>query len=363
VIALVGNSASVAFGGMGNPIRALASSAKIGPGDAVAGIGRLLAPIVLLLPFWLYRIAQRRDLATAWPVLLASGSFFAALLLFAPSVAGSSGMDLAAGVAMLAVPFLIRRPNAGQLSFGRIVRAWTPFVLLAAFIVIWSVQPVSKRLDSVSWRRPVLSAHLQVVSVSPISDGRRPEPALLEVPWLATPGTAAFLAALVAIPLSGVGFGVATGILFRLLRELRSAVFALSLLAVMSYVTRYAGIDGAIGVALSKCGVAFPLAAGIIGWLGAVFSGTAAGSNATFGNLQASTAKSLGLSPLLCASAGAVGGAMGKMVSAQSLVVTAAATYQGDEGSILRRTLRHSAILLLFGLVMAALATIITRAG
>jgi lactate permease len=74
------------------------------------------------------------------------------------------------------------------------------------------------------------------------------------------------------------------------LRELRCAVVALGILSATSFVTRYAGMDGTIGVALARSGPAFPAVAYLIGWLGAVFSGTAAESNALFGNLQALTA-------------------------------------------------------------------------
>jgi L-lactate permease len=63
-------------------------------------------------------------------------------------------------------------------------------------------------------------------------------------------------------------------------------------------------------------------------------TGTDAGSNALFGNLQKVTAEQLGISPVLMASANSAGGVMGKMIDAQSIVVSSAATHQeGNEAA------------------------------
>ena len=50
-------------------------------------------------------------------------------------------------------------------------------------------------------------------------------------------------------------------------------------------------------------------------------TGTDAGSNALFGNLQKVTAEQLDLSPILMGAANTTGGVMGKMIDAQSIVV------------------------------------------
>ncbi len=81
----------------------------------------------------------------------------------------------------------------------------------------------------------------------------------------------------------------------------------------------------------------------MIGWLGVALTGTDAGSNALFGNLQRVTAERLGLNPILMASANSSGGVMGKMIDAQSIVVSSTATHQvGREAEIFRFVLWHS---------------------
>jgi lactate permease len=83
-----------------------------------------------------------------------------------------------------------------------------------------------------------------------------------------------------------------------------------------------------------------------LGWLGVALTGSDTSSNALFGSLQRITADRLGLNSVLIVTANSTGGVMGKMVSAQTIVVAAAATNQtGQEGQILRFVLLHSVIL------------------
>jgi L-lactate permease len=176
-VALLGSTVSVAFGGMGNPIRALAASAKIGQVAACTGVGRLLVPVALLLPFWIVlMVGNRRDFRKICTVLLAAGGIFGAVLLLAGSLIPAGAVDLLAGVAILAVPQLLRRPGSCPPSLTSTLRAWSAFLLMAVFIVIWSSQPVSKWLDSVSLRYAVPGTHLQVIAAPPIAGNLRPDP-------------------------------------------------------------------------------------------------------------------------------------------------------------------------------------------
>ena len=359
-LALIGNTVSAAYGGLGNPVRALAASSGLPEADLLVVTVRILAPAALILPFWMLpSIGGVRRIVTLWPGLLASGMAFAAVQVFGARLLGAGAIDLASGTAMIAVLIVFAkrdRTAANALSFGWTVRAWSPFLLLAGFIVIWSLPPVAKTLDSVSWRHAVAGLHLQVASVPPLVAKVRPEPARLEFPWLAASGTAVLFAGLVAARLVGLPFRAALNILFRLVAEFRGALVALALLGAMAFTTRYAGMDAAIGVAISRSGSLFPCFAAAVGWLGAAFSGTAAGSNSLFGTLQVSAARHLGLSPLLMSSANAAGGAMGKMMSAPSLVVASVAAGHAGEGCVFRAAVLQSLGLLLLISILVLLA-------
>ena len=107
----------------------------------------------------------------------------------------------------------------------------------------------------------------------------------------------------------------------------------------LAYVTRYSGMDTVLGLSLTRTGGLFPFFGTLLGWLGVALTGTDAGSNALFGNLQKVTAEQLGLSPILMASANSSGGVMGKMIDAQSIVVSSTATQQA---AAKRRSSRRS---------------------
>ena len=58
---------------------------------------------------------------------------------------------------------------------------------------------------------------------------------------------------------------------------------------------RYSGMDAVLGLSLTRTGWVYPFFGTLLGWLGVALTGTDAGSNALFGNLQKVTAEQLGL--------------------------------------------------------------------
>jgi lactate permease len=88
-----------------------------------------------------------------------------------------------------------------------------------------------------------------------------------------------------------------------------------------------------------------------------------------FGSLQQVTARQIGVSPALMASANSVGGVMGKMIAAPSIVVASTATESyGQEGTILRFVFWHSlalatlvGVLVLFMAYAAPVSRLIAR--
>ena len=136
----------------------------------------------------------------------------------------------------------------------------------------------------------------------------------------------------------------------------------------IAYTTRYSGTDATLGIAFTRTGFLYPFFAAMLGWLGVFLTGTDAGSNALFGSLQKITATevwnahhegalrhlTLDQAQVLICTANSTGGVMGKMIDAQSIVVSTAATgQQGQEGKILRFVFWHSvALAALMGLIV-----------
>jgi lactate permease len=94
-------------------------------------------------------------------------------------------------------------------------------------------------------------------------------------------------------------------------------------------------------------------------------TGSDTSANVLFGSLQVMTARQIGVSPLLMASANSAGGVMGKMIAAPSIVVasTATRTY-GQEGTVLRFVFLHSlALACLVGVVVYLMAYVAPFTG
>jgi lactate permease len=375
LLCLIANSSPVAYGGLGNPVRTLVAVTGLGEADFSAMIGRILPLTTLVLPFWLIRLlCNKRDTLAVWPGLLACGITFGGIQFFWSNFMDAALVDILGGIGTLAfLAFFFKKvwhpkeiwryggegaaaktAPGQELTFGKIVWAWSPFLLLAAFVVLWGVPSVTAILDKVSWKAPVPGLHMLVFRTPPVVPVAKAEPATFDLSWLSTAGTGTLFAGLVAAPLAGLSFGRTLQVFVGSLRRLKMSLIAIMAMLGVGFITRYCGMDATMAMAMAHTGVLFPFFGTMIGWLGVSLSGTDAGSNALFGSLQVITANKLGLSPILMGAANSAGGVMGKMIAAQSLVIACAVTGQeGKEGELLRALLKHSILLMmLVGLIV-----------
>jgi lactate permease len=196
--------------------------------------------------------------------------------------------------------------------------------------------------------------HNAVLRMPPVAPRPMPEDATINLNFLGIPGTVIFVAALVAALLARLPMRRTLRLFGETLVQMTPSVLAISFMVALAYVTRYSGMDTIMGLSLTGTGRLFPFFGTLLGWLGVALTGTDAGSNALFGNLQKVTAQQLGLSPILMGAANSTGGVMGKMIDAQSIVVSSSATHQqGNEAAIFKAVFPHSlALAALVGLVV-----------
>jgi hypothetical protein len=184
----------------------------------------------------------------------------------------------------------------------------------------------------------------------------RPEDATVNLNFVGLPGTVVFVAAILAALLAGLPARKTVRLFGETIVQMTPSLLAISFMVALAYVTRYSGMDTIMGLSLTGTGWLFPFFGTLLGWLGVALTGTDAGSNALFGNLQKVTAgEQLGLSPILMGAANTTGGVMGKMIDAQSIVVATSATHQqGNEAAIFKAVFWHSIVLvsLVGGIVM-----------
>ncbi len=376
-LCLVANTAPVAWGGVGNPIRVLAGVTGLPEPALSAMTGRILPPLSAILPIWLvWSMVGWRETLAVWPALAVSGLSFASAQFYWSNYQETGLVDVfAALVSLLAMVAFLKvwrpkvilghdaleagpRPEVPYHSMFAVLRGWSPF-LLASLLIFVATQPaVVKALNMPALKRPMPGLHRAVVRVPPVVPTPTPEDAFLDLNLLTLPGTAVLAGGVVAALWLGLSPARVARIFGRTVARMTPSLLAISFMVGLAFVTRYSGMDTVLGLSLTRTGAGFPFFGTLLGWLGVALTGTDAGSNALFGNLQKVTAERLGLSPILMAAANTSGGVMGKMIDAQSIVVAGAATQQvGNEAAIFRAVLKHSlALVAIVGLIVAAFA-------
>jgi lactate permease len=296
-------------------------------------VGLLLPPLSLIVPAWLcVMLCGWRASLEVLPAILVAGVTLAATQFLAATLLGPWTTGVLSGLAtMAALAFLVRfwkpgrawdfggavpavlpaGPMDGRIPIPRALRAWSPWLLTSALVLVWGTGL----------------------------------PRTLGAPaFLSSPGTAIFLAGCISVPLlPGLGLRKAVACFGGTLWSMRLTILTVCLVLAMAYVMNAAGMSAALGIALAATGPLFPVVSALIGWVGVLLTGSDTSSNALFCGLQRTTADRLGLDPALMAAANTAGGVTGKMVSPQSLsVATAAAGLAGREGMLFRRAIGHS---------------------
>ncbi len=361
VLCLIANTSPVAFGGVGNPIRVLVAVTGLPEADLSAMVGRILPITALILPFWLVRsMTGWRNVFAVWPGCLACGAVFGLCQFYWSNFQDAALVDIVGGMvtlAALAVFFKIWRPaqvwhypaepppSVTPLphTTGQVVHAWSPFLILSVLVILWGTPWMRSLLNPTTVALPVPGLHNLVMRVAPVVDKAHTEPAVFDFAWLASVGTATFLAGLISGPILGLTFTRTFAIFFRTCYRMRFSMLAILAMLGLGFVTRYSGMDAVMGLAMTHTGWLFPFFGTMLGWLGVALTGTDAGSNALFGSLQVITAHRLGISETLMAAANSAGGVMGKMIDAQSIIVACAAVgEEGREGDLFKAVLPHS---------------------
>ncbi len=362
-LCLLANTAPVAWGGVGNPVRVLVGVTGLSEPVVNAMLGRILPPFSLILPLWLMRSTVNwKQTREVLPALLVSGASFAATQFFWANYMETGLVDIVSGtVALLAMVGFLKlwkpasimeidpaatQGNAVHHSPRTVLKGWSPFILASVFIFLAGMPFVNRHLRFQALTFPLSGLHNVVVRVPPVVPLPTPEEARMNLNLLALPGTAVFVGAFLSVPMLGLSYRRASRLFLTTFRQLIPSLLAICFMVGLAFVTRYAGMDTIIGLSLTHTGWAYPLCGTWLGWLGVALTGTDAGSNALFGNLQKVTAEQLSLSPVLMTSANSAGGVMGKMISAQSIVVATAATKQeGKEAELFKAIFKHSIIL------------------
>ncbi|KAB0488703.1 lactate permease [Pseudomonas reinekei] len=405
-LALIANTAPVAFGALGTPIITLAKVTGLDEMELSMMVGRQLPFFSVIVPFWLiWAFAGWRKMLEIWPAILVAGVSFAIPQFLVSNYHGPMLVDVIAALISMACltgflkvwkPATVHTSAAltGRVDNSKIdaeyesktepsaafssdtkkavMRAWMPWLILTVFVFAWGTQSFKNLFDTRPAIDPVTHSakldpqgkpmreanpvfapvltfttiHQQIEKVPPVVPTPKVEEAVYKFTWFTSTGSGILLAAIVGGLLMGYSIPQLISQYLRTLWVVRYSLITITAMLALGFLTRYSGLDATMGLAFAATGIFYPMFGTLLGWLGVALTGSDTASNVLFGGLQRVTAEQLGLSPVLMAAANSSGGVMGKMVDAQSIVVASTATrWYGHEGEILRYVFFHSIIL------------------
>jgi lactate permease len=389
-VALVANTAPVAFGAIAIPIVTLASLTELPKEDLGAMVGRQTPFLALIVPLILVGMVDGwRGVRAVWPAAMVGGASFAigqflcsnyisveltdivaallsagSMVLFlrvwqpgeplhgegrsgAPAMAGASGHDA------VHESEVRRRDDNVKDTNGEILAAYAPYLIIIAVFAIAQWGPIKDALASatveIDW------PGLNVVN----ADGEEPTTATYNLNWLAAAGTLLLISGLLTMIVLKMGPARALKVYGKTLDQLKWATLTVATVLALAYVMNMSAQTLTIGSWIAGAGGVLALFSSVIGWLGVAVTGSDTSSNSLFGVLQVQAAREAGLDPVLLASANSSGGVLGKMVSPQNLAIGAAAVgLAGQEGDLFRKVLGWSLLLLALMCVIVYLQSI-----
>jgi lactate permease len=409
VVALIANTAPVAFGAMGAPIIALNGVTKV-PVDTLAKMAGREGIIALVVPLLLVFIVDgRRGLRQTWPVALVAGVVFSMSQFLASNYMAFALTDVIASVVTMGVIVAMMRfwqpaqiigsteitdeaqtsqlvpagaavgvagattagsPRysasrsvteavAGATTAGTGANAANPEVentarpsgrhilmAVAPYLIIIAVFSIAQIPPVATWLTANVGRSFRWPPLNVVSSHGKAV-AAEKFTFSQTTGTLLLVSGLATMALYKVSAVKGWRIYKDGVYALRWTIVTVSLMLALSYVMNLSGQTTTMGLALAATGAAFAVLSPVLGWIGTALTGSDTSSNALFGNLQVTAATQTGLSPVLMAVSNSTAGALGKMVSLQNLAVAAAAaSLVGGENILFRKMLWWSLALL-----------------
>lgn len=371
-LCLIANTAPVAFGAMGIPITVAGQVTGIDPHKIGQMAGHQLPFLSLFVPFFIVFLMDGvKGVRQTWPALLVAGSSFAITQFITATFLGPELPDITSALVSLvslALFLKVWQPKeiyqSGQanreaaattaasmpkLTLGKVVKAWSPFIVLTVMVVIWS-QSFFKALfapggalESLVFKFEIPGLHNLVMKAEPIVNKATPYEAILKFDVLSATGTAILIACIISMFILKMSVKDAVVTFKETLSELKMPILSIGFVLGFAFIANYSGLSSTLALALAGTGGLFPFFSPFLGWIGVFLTGSDTSANALFSNLQAITAQQVGVSEVLLVAANTTGGVTGKMISPQSIAIACAAVgLAGKESDLFRFTVKHS---------------------
>jgi lactate permease len=363
-VALVANTAPVAFGAIAVPITTLATVTNLPQDDLGAMVGRQTPLLGVLVPIALVLIIDGfRGVRQTLPATLVCGFTFAIAQFAVSNYLSVPLTDIVASLLSVATTVLLlcfwrpkqtyaaadgsvtpadgERPEAPAERDGtaEVVRAFLPYVVIVVVFVLAQVTAVKNALADVTKVFSWPGLHISDAAGAPSTLPN------FTFNWLAAAGTLLLIAGLLTMPFIRIRPAAAARAYLGTYRQLAAAIVTVMTVLALAYVMNASGQTATLGNWMAGAGRSFALISPVLGWIGVAVTGSDTSSNSLFGALQLAAAHQAGLDPVLISAANSSGGVLGKMISPQNLAIAAAAVgVPGKEGDLFRKVFLWSVL-------------------
>jgi len=381
-VALVANTAPVAFGAIAVPITTLGKITGLDPNLLGAMVGRQTPILAVFVPLILVLMVDgKRGVRQTWLAALVGGAAFAIAQFLCSNYFSYQVADIIAALAgALALVLLLRvwQPSEivssdkvavlepvgpggsvgsagtgstggttdsdlGPLTRRQALMAFAPYLIVVALFAITSFGPVLHFLESNSGPKFAWPG-LEVLN----SAGQPLTAATFNFNIFSAGGTVLLVAGILTAALYRLSVRRAFASLVGVVVQFKWTILTVVAVLALAYVMNFSGQTVTLGLALAATGAFFAFLSPVVGWIGVAVTGSDTSANSLFGLLQTTAAGETGISPYLLAAANTSGGVLGKMISPQNLAIAAAVVgIEGKESALFRKVIFWSLGLLL----------------
>ncbi|MEQ4518126.1 L-lactate permease [Pseudarthrobacter sp. B907] len=411
IVALLANTAPVAFGAMAAPIIALNGVTGIPLHDLSSMAGRQTPFVAVIVPLILVFIVDgKRGVRQTWPVAVVSGIVFGLAQFVASNFLVVELTDVVAAIATVAVVLVMLKywqpaqiigmhdvadsetadaelASVGAKSgtgygtssgLGGVSRKGAPaqagtsgersdaavrpsngevWMAIAPYLIIMAVFSIAQLPGVKNWLSAVGSVTFEWPGLDAVDPNGKPVAAhKFKLDHLKATGTLLLISGIITMALYKLaplrGLRIYRDTLF----QLRWTIVSVTSVLALAFVMNVSGQTNSLGIALASAGGFFAFLSPLLGWIGVALTGSDTSSNSLFGQLQVTAAQQTGLSPTLMAASNSSAGVLGKMLSLQNLAVASAAVgLDGAESVLFRKLIGWSLGLLAFLTILIVL--------
>lgn len=408
-VALLANTAPVAFGAVGTPIITAGTLTKIDYNEIGAYVGHQTPVLAIFVPLMLVALVDgKRGVKQTWPIAIVVGLAFAVAQWVSATWISVELTDVIASLVALATAVIMLRfwkpvgrdealadlalarkrelatvggsgdagdfgtdeadtaqsaeeldAHARSLTPGRIGMALFPYLLIiVVFAAAKLIDPIKNALADTDRKIEWPGLHGEVVNAA----GKVSSTTIYNFQWLSSPGTLLLICSLIVALVYKVSPGKWLHEFTSSAVKLRFAFLTVASVLGLAYVMNLSGQTITIGTWIAGAGTAFAFLSPILGWLGTAVTGSDTSANALFATLQQTAAHNAGIDPTLLVASNSSGGVVGKMVSPQNLTIAATSVgLLGRESDIFRKVVLWSiGLLAVMCLLVGLQATVLS---